>query len=155
MSVKEKILNSQRRILDRLIEWEESAAKLYGRYARRFPEQAEVWLGLAREEAEHAAALRAFHVLLDHGFLLEGIGGFDSSIVDQEIATARTALERADKPSLQLADAIATARAIETSVIETQFYDVVSCKAPEFEAIAEMIVGGSDRHLEKLRSLSA
>ena len=39
MSISDKLIAAQLRIVDRLIEWEELVGELYKRYAVRFPEQ--------------------------------------------------------------------------------------------------------------------
>jgi len=155
VSFQEKIVAAQRGIVDKLIEWEELISDLYTVYARRFPEQAELFEQMAVEEKEHAAALRGMHDLLDRGFLLENIGEFIGEHIDEDIAQVRRALKRAERPSVRLQDAVANARDIESSVIETQFYEVVSCGAPEFAVIAARLHGGTEGHLEKLRNLRA
>lgn len=50
MSISDKLIAAQLRIVDRLIEWEELVGELYKRYAVRFPEQGPAWRQLAREE---------------------------------------------------------------------------------------------------------
>ena len=153
MSFQERILAAQRRIVDRLVEWEELIGQLYAVYARRFREKRALFEEMASEEREHAAALREIRALLDEGHLLENIGEFNGARVDEEIALVRKALERAERPSVRLQDAVALAREIESSVIESQFYDVVRCPAPQFDALVERLRGGTQGHLERLRGL--
>jgi hypothetical protein len=155
MSISDKLSTAQRRIVDRLIEWEELVGDLYKRYAIRFPEQGPAWRQLAREEQTHAGALGAIRKMLDAGHHLEGIGEFDSEIIDQEVADVRRALKRAEHSELRLDEAVKTARQIESSIIESKFYDVVTCKAPGFDRIAERLRDDTMRHLEKLRGISA
>ena len=155
MSISDKLSTAQRRIVDRLIEWEELVGDLYKRYAIRFPEQGPAWRQLAREEQTHAGALGAIRKMLDAGHHLEGIGEFDSEIIDQEVADVRRALKRAEHSELRLDEAVKTARQIESSIIESKFYDVVTCKAPGFARIAERLRDDTMRHLEKLRGISA
>ncbi len=154
MAISDKIISAQRRIIDRLIEWEELVGELYSHYAVRFPEQGPAWRQLAREEKTHAGALGTIRKLLDSGHHLEGIGEFNGDIIDQEVAEVRRALKRADHSALTLGEAIKTARLIESSIIESKFYDVVSCSAPEFERIASMLRSDTMRHLEKLRGIT-
>ena len=153
MSISEKIASAQRRIIDRLIKWEELVGALYKRYAIRFPEQGPAWRQLAREEQTHAGALGAIRKMLDAGHHLEGVGEFDSDIIEQEVSEVRKALKRADHAELRLDEAVATARQIESSIIESKFYDVVTCSAPEFERIAARLRSDTERHLEKLRAI--
>ncbi len=153
MSISEKIASAQRRIIDRLIEWEELVGALYKRYAIRFPEEGPAWRQLAREEQTHAGALGAIRKMLDAGHHLEGVGEFDSDIIEQEVGEVRKALKRADHTELRLDEAVATARQIESSIIESKFYDVVTCSSPEFERIAARLRSDTVRHLEKLRAI--
>lgn len=153
MSVNNTIIKAQQRIVDRLVEWEELVGKLYLRYAERFPDQGPTWRQLAREEQTHAAALGAIRKMLDAGHLLENVGQFDGDIIEQEVDEVRAALQRAEHPNLQLHEAVATAREIEHSVIESQFYDTVTCSAPDFQRIAQRLRGDTQRHIDKLRSL--
>ncbi|MDX1594782.1 MAG: hypothetical protein R3298_11060 [Gammaproteobacteria bacterium] len=153
MAISDKIISAQRRIIDRLIEWEELVGELYKRYAVRFPEQGPQWRQLAREEQTHAGALGAIRRMLDAGHHLEGIGEFDSEIIEQEVNDVRRALKRSHHSQLRLDEAVKTARQIESSIIESKFYDVVTCDAPEFKRIAERLRSDTIRHLEKLRSI--
>lgn len=155
MSVSNTIVNAQRRIIDRLAEWEELAGSLYMAYADRFPEQGPTWRQLAREEQTHAAALGAIRKMLDAGHLLENVGQFDGDLIEQEVEEVRRALKRAGQPDLKLDEAVSTARAIENSVIESQFYNTVTCSAPEFERIAQRLRGDTHRHIDKLRSMES
>jgi hypothetical protein len=127
--------------------WEELVGDLYKRYAVRFPEQGPAWRQLAREEQTHAGALGAIRKMLDAGH-------FESEIIDQEVSDVRRALKRADHSELRLDEAVKTARHIESSIIESKFYDVVTCKAPDFERIAARLRDDTARHLEKLRRIS-
>jgi hypothetical protein len=154
MTISDKIITAQRRIIDRLIEWEELVGELYKRYALCFPEQGPVWRQLAREEQIHAGALGAIRRMLDAGHHLEGVGEFDGEIIDQEVNEVRRALKRASHSALQLKEAVETARRIETSIIESSFYDAVTCTAPDFARIAERLRGDTSRHLEKLRAIA-
>jgi len=153
MNVSEKIISAQRRILDRLIEWEDLVGQLYKRYALLFPEQGPTWRQLAREEQIHAGALGAIRKLLDAGHVLENIGQFDGDLIEHEVGDVRRALKRAQADNLDLREAIKTARQLESSIIESQFYDVVTCRAPEFERIAKRLRDDTTKHIEKLRAL--
>lgn len=153
MVISDKIITAQRRIIDHLIEWEELVGELYKRYAVRFPEQGPAWRQLAREEQTHAGALGAIRKMLDGGHHLEGVGEFDSEIIEQEVAEVRRALKRASHGELRLDEAVRTARTIESSIIESSFYDAVTCAAPEFEHIAQRLRSDTVRHLEKLRAI--
>ena len=153
MAISDKIISAQRRIIERLIEWEELVGALYKRYAVRFPEQGPAWRQLAREEQTHAGALGAIRKMLDAGHHLEGVGEFESEIIEQEVGEVRRALKRADHAELKLDEAVSTARLIESSIIESKFYDVVTCSAPEFERIAKRLRDDTVRHIEKLRAI--
>lgn len=149
------VIAAQRRILDRLIEWEGLISRLYTRYAERFPEHRELWLDMAAEEVGHAEALREIHALIGQGAVLENIGEFKEDLVEHEIVLIRAALERCDEPGLTITEAADVARSIETSIIESLFYDAIECCAPRFHEIAERLRTETEAHLDKLRSLFA
>ena len=78
---------------------------------------------------------------------------FDSELIEHEVGDVRRALKRSRDEDLGLREAIKTARQLESSIIESQFYDVVTCHAPEFERIARRLRDDTTKHIEKLRAL--
>jgi len=152
MDVKNKVIESQRKIIDELADCETQIGSIYRKYAVRFPEMKTLWLGLADAEKTHFDLLKTMHRILDKGSIFYNLGKFDDQTFVQIKSLIDESLKNADNPGLTSSDAISTAFKIETSVIDSHFYDVVSSDAPEFKIIAQRLSVDTKKHVETIRN---
>ncbi len=154
MNAKEKTITVQRDIIKRLIELELQISKLYETYAARFPVHSSLWLGLSKEEKKHAAFLKGVERnTLDQGYLLQNIGGFSTDLVKPTIEQVETEIANAEKLAYKSEDAINYAIKIESSLLDSHFYDKVTSDAPGYKAVANVLVTETRKHLDEIRQL--
>lgn len=148
--ISDTISKAQHQLLDRLIEWEETLATLYGLYAELFPQDGEFWSRLSAEEMMHAKILKPMHEVIDDGFLLKNIGAFRDELIRKEVAQVSEAILRARNCSITQKEAAGNALQFETSVIDSQFYAVVQCDSPIFSKVAQVHTKHGGKHLREV-----
>lgn len=154
MDNKEKAIAVQRDIIKKLTELELQISKLYETYAARFPVYSTLWLGLSKEEKKHAAFLKGIESnTLDQGYLLQNIGGYSTELVKPTIEQIETEIANADKLAYKIEDAINFAIKIESSLLDSHFYDKVTSDAPGYNAVAKVLVTETRKHLDEIRRL--
>ena len=152
MSIKDKVIESQRKIIDSLSDCEIHISSLYKRYAERFPETKTKWLDLADTEKTHSDLLKTMHRILNKGSIFYNLGKFDKETLQRVESLINESLKNADNPGLTFNEAISTAFKIETSVVDSHFYDVVKSDAPEFKLLAERLSADTREHVEVIRN---
>ena len=151
MDTKAKIIESQKRILDSLVDCETQVGKLYEMYAARFPSMKDQWLGLSGQEKVHANLLKTMHRFLDKGNTFYNLGKFDPAAIQPIVAIVLEAQAKVNDETLTSSEAISKALAIETSILDSHFYDVVTTEAPEFKIIAERLSADTKKHVDSIR----
>jgi hypothetical protein len=151
MDAKSTVIRSQRKIIDELAGCEARIGLLYEQYATRFPDMEPHWRGLAEDEMTHSALLKTMHRILDKGSLFFDLGKFSSGALPAINALLDRAMERAKTRSFAPDEALSTAFEIETSLIDSHFYDVVTSDAPEFRIIAARLSKDTKEHAASIR----
>lgn len=151
MDIKDKVVESQRKIIDALAACELHIGSLYEKYASLFPGMEAQWRGLAAAEKTHADLLKTLHRILDKGRLFFNIGKFDDRTLQPVVSLVETSLKKADTPGFTADEAVATALQIEASILDAHFYDLVSSDAPEFKIIAERLSSDTRKHVAAIR----
>ena len=152
MDVKTKVLESQRKIIDSLAGCELHIGLLYEKYASLFPAMNKSWLGLADAEKTHSNLLKTMHHILDKGSIFHNLGKFNDEVIQSMIDLLDESLKKVNDPNFTSSDAINTALKIESSIMDSHFYDVVSSDAPEFKIIAERLSSDTKKHVQAVRS---
>ena len=128
-------------------------AELYHHYGERFPYSKQLWKGLEREEQLHAKALEGLHDVIDQGYHLHNIGQFIAGQVEEEIAAVEDAIKTAKEDDPTEYSAIMTAMSIEGSLLDTKFYQTVTCDAPAYQRVAEIMLRETQRHVERIEKI--
>ncbi len=150
MDIKEKVIESQRKIIDDLAECEVHVGMLYDKYAAIFPAMKTEWSGLATAEKTHADMLKSMHRILDKKSLFFNLGKFGKEATSQLLDFINEAIKSADKPGFTMQDAVNAALKIETSIIDAHFYDIVTSDAPEFKIIADRLTADTKKHIKAI-----
>ncbi len=151
MDVKNKIIQSQKKIMDALVECESHIGQLYEKYAERFPEMRVQWSELACAEKVHANLLQTMHRILEKGSIFRNLGKFSDQAIQPMLELIEDSLKKADSPDLTQKEAVAIALKIESSLLDSHFYDVVASDAPEFKIIAERLSADTRKHVDLIR----
>lgn len=146
MGVKDKIIEAQRKVIDRLAQFEALIADLYDAYGAALPEMVDFWRALSHEERIHAERLRSLHSLLDKGKLFYNLTSFDMATIDALIKEIQAEIIVANRKTVTRSQALTTALSIEKSIVEGKFYANVKSDATEFSVIADHLAKSTERH---------
>lgn len=152
MDIKVKVINAQRKIIDSLAACEIRIGALYEKYAALFPEMNAKWLSLADTERVHSDLLKTLHRILDKGNTFYNLGRFTEQAIQPMVSLIDNSHKDADRMKLSSIEAITTALQIESSILNSHFYDVVASDAPEFRIIAARLAADTKQHADDIRS---
>ena len=152
MDVKRKVVESQKKIIGALAQCETRIGSLYEKYASCFPAMKTMWLSLAAAEKTHADMLRTMNRILDKGNIFYNLGKFSDEAIQPIVTLVDDALKKTGHSGLTFSEAISTALRIETSIVDSHFYDVVASDAPEFRIIAERLSADTKTHVDTIRN---
>lgn len=151
MDTKDKIINAQKEILDKLAICEEAIATLYATYSRTIPEMNDFWLDLSKKETAHARLLKTMHKQLDAGNIFQNIGRFSLASLNDFLTKITAANNLAENNKVTSLHAIETALSIETSVLDAHFYDIVKSDSAEFKVIADRLSSDTHDHAKSVQ----
>ncbi|HNT36579.1 MAG TPA: hypothetical protein PKH07_16450 [bacterium] len=138
-------------VLSRLSELELALSDLYLECARIWPERAELWDCLGREEIEHAKYLAKIEEIVreqPQSFVVHR--PFALSAIETFHAAIKRRLEQVRIRGLSLRDILAIARDFESSIIEMRFVDYLQFKDAQNNALAKAIEAQTQQHRKKL-----
>ena len=149
--MKDRIIQAQRQILNDLAAHELMISELYDMYAAMHPQSSSLWSALAEEERTHSSMLTALNKLLDNGSLFWNLGEFASTNVAEQLAVIHTALNWARGMKQSESECLKTALQIESSLLESRFYSVVTSEAKEFTYACQALSRATEKHLQQLK----
>lgn len=152
MDIKQHIREAQGKIIDNLIACESLIAELYTEYSKTDPELASFWHALALEETGHAHQLKTLIKFLDKGTLFQEIGRFDAASIAPVVALAKNELEATRQTPPSRSHALSVALKLETTLIDSHFYETVHADSPEYQAIARHLGAATQKHVEMVRN---
>ncbi|MEI8138357.1 MAG: hypothetical protein WCI03_00660 [bacterium] len=152
MDIKHHIREAQRKIINNLITCELLIADLYSEFGRTNQEMSEFWQDLALEEKEHAAQLTSVVHLQGKGLIFQDIGRFDTVAMAPLMDMVKKELESARLTPPSPIHALSVALDVETSLIDSHFYEIVKADSPEYQAIARELGADTKQHVEKVRA---
>ena len=129
-----------------MIELEEAIAALYEWYATFCPWEPEFWRQTAREERDHATTLKGLHRFLDQGILFQNIGRFDVALMQAMIEEVRGLVGK----RCPMAAALNAAVKIESSLLDSRFYEVVTSDSRDFQLVAEFLSESTRAHAQSI-----
>ena len=133
-------------VLDLLAAHELAIKRLYEARARCFPEQAELWSGIAAEEQRHAdwlAALRSETSPAGRSWLT---GRFKPQAIRLSTTYVEERADAASKSRLDLRTALSVSRDIEDALLERLFSGVDAPAPPETRTVLQDLAAETDRH---------
>ena len=141
-------------IVDMLARNEELIAELYSFYAGKFPEQHDFWAQLADDEMDHRNSIRAYSASKgsDDYFTEER---FDRTILSTSLKYMREKIEEAEDEQFSHDDALAIALAIETNIIERNFFKIFDDDPEAVKETLEKLSNDTGRHADVVRQAIA
>lgn len=151
MDVKQRIRDAQGVIINNLVTCESLISELYEEYGRSDPELSRFWQRLAAEEQGHANQLKSLLPLLDKGVVFKEIGRFDSASIAPISDLITRAVETVRRSPLSRYEALSVALQIESSLIDSHFYDLVHSDSSEYQTIANLLRAATQNHVNLVR----
>lgn len=152
MNVRDSVARAQKDILGKVIERELQVARLYDGFSESFPELSELWSSLAKEERGHASILKKMETYIDDGHFLWNLGRLREEVFQDEDQLVLDIQRDFDQGKLNPSNALMAAVRIENSLLDSKFYDVVSCDLPEFKETAERLRYSEEQHMNRLKT---
>lgn len=151
----EKALQAQDRILEALIICESTIGELYETYMKCQPRMVDFWGGLAEEERIHAKLLETVRADLKDGVLMRGLDHFNQEQVQGRIDFVRQNIETALENPPTEQHAVAVALAIESSIIDSKFFEFAKSDGSAFQVAAHKLVHETHDHIKMVQSAKA
>jgi hypothetical protein len=151
MDTLKKIVEAQDLLLKALAGCEATVAELYGNYATRFPEMGDFWNGLAEEEHKHAALLEEVRDELRQGVIMRGLDHFEPKQVRALVDYVRARVDEVQQGKTTKSQAVAIALSIESSIIDSRFFDFAQSNGSAFQNVAERLSHDTKEHIKMVQ----
>ncbi|MCK5811368.1 MAG: hypothetical protein KAG94_00580 [Clostridiales bacterium] len=141
------------KIIELLIEYEMTISKLYDVCAKNFPELEFFFRELSNEEIIHASIIKGVSDKIDNKTIFLNEKRFHPRPVEISIEYAQNITKRIAEGDLDLIGALSLAYDIESSVIESQYYQVFAGKSAEFNRYLKQVRDESSGHRKRIRDM--
>lgn len=136
-------------ILDLMRQQELAISDLYSEYALKFPKNAGFWRSLSEEEAQHARWVEGVSSLIAGGqasfsdlLPVEAIEGF--------VGRVREETRHARRGGLTPMEALTTARDIESSILESTFFEKLKGTDPDLVDLRKRLIEATKVHRKRI-----
>jgi rubrerythrin len=140
-------------ILAKLASNEESAAKLYQKYADAFPTLREFWRGLASEEIYHASCIRSLKKQVEALSAFVDEDRFNPTAIQTFTDYLGRELSRLDEQEIPLIEALSITFYIEQSLIESKFFEVFKTDSAEVRSTLTKIRDQTAAHRNRVKEI--
>lgn len=148
MSAIDQVIQSQDRILQKLALCEKTIGELYERYGNCHPDMADFWRNLATEEQTHGDLLEQVRADLKEGELMRGLGHFKEQTIQDRIRFVREKITEAQQEPPSKERAVAIALSIESSIIDSRFFEFAKSNGSEFQKAAHQLIHDTREHVK-------
>lgn len=139
------------REIDLLKEHEKLIGRLYASYAHRFPQDRDFWLGLSKEEQEHAGWIEFLQERMEQEPAILIVNRFPIAAISHSIDYVNKLIDQADRVGLTPIKALSAALDIERGLLENRYFEVFASDSAEVRRILELLAQGIAAHLERVR----
>jgi len=141
---------AQLEVLGLMAAHESAACDLYRALAARFPEEAELFLGLAEEEVEHARKIGRFADQVRAGTLRIDPLRFPPTEVLESLERLRGRAAQLERADVSLAEVLAITVDVENEILERSYFEVVEADGPELAELLRTLDTETQTHRERL-----
>jgi hypothetical protein len=138
------------RQVDLLQAHERAMGRLYAAYAHRFPQDRDFWLGLSREEEEHAHWIESLQARMEQEPSILVVNRFPVEVIHHSINYINNLTDRADRADLTPIKALSAALDIERALLENRYFEVFAGDSAEVRHILQSLAQGAAAHLERV-----
>jgi rubrerythrin len=136
-----------------LREHEKAIGRLYAAYAHRFPRDREFWLGLAREEQQHAQWVESLQARVEEDPSSLAVDRFPTGTIELSLAYVNRLTENAGDPHLTRANALSIALDLERALLEHRYFEVFAGNDPQIQRTLQLLRQCTQTHLQKVQHL--
>lgn len=129
-------------------------AQLYTLFAGQFPEHAELWRDLAREEKKHAIWLKQLYGAGEKGFILFDEGKIRISTMHIYIEHLEQTIARAGKRELTLAQAVAFTLDYERALMEKNVFTHFDSSSEKARGVLDRLALETESHIKEIQAIS-
>ncbi len=133
-----------------LAEHEEAMSALYSAYAKEYPEVADLWTSLARDEHGHGALLRSLAEKADDLTAFVDNRQYDLVEVQADTTRLRNLAHLTPVAGFPLQEAFRVAIKLEDTLIESQIFVVYDDDPPEVTAVVDTLRAQTEKHQQRL-----
>jgi hypothetical protein len=133
--------------MDVMVQYELLLDELYRKCAGAWPQDADFWLGIARQEVHHAENIKAMQEIIKRkpsyfevGKPLNPIG------VNTAISGLKNNIKRLEAGEYSYEQMLITARDIEQSVLEAHYAEIVKTTDVEYQSLMQSIITETHEH---------
>ncbi len=141
------------KIVDLLIKYELEMAKLYAVCAKSFPELESFWKELSLEEIKHASNIRELMKEADNKKMSLNESRFNIRPLEISIEHAIDITRRVNEKDLDLLGILSLAYDIESSLIESKYYEIFADKSRNFNNRLKQVRDESRGHARRIREM--
>jgi rubrerythrin len=141
---------TQLEVLGLMAAHESAVCDLYRALAARFPEQVELFAGLAEEEVEHARKIGGFADQVRAGAIQVDPERFPPADVLDSLDRLQARAAQLDRGDVSLAEVLAAAVDLEEELLERSYFEVVEADTPELVELLRTLDTETRTHREKL-----
>lgn len=141
----------QEKILSLLHEHETLLMELYLIFAEQFPELRDLWLLLAKDEKNHADAIKKCVSLVNEGKCIFNEGKIRTYTVNTSIKHIKEITKKTKNEELTLISALSHTRDIETAAIEKNFFKAFISNDNETKFFLKGLGAEVNDHLQRVQ----
>jgi len=143
----------QKKIIDSMVKQEKLLFKLYTLFAAQFPQHAQLWNELAKEESKHASWLTQLHEAADKGVVLFEEGRIKTYTMTSFIEYLEQIIAKAENNELTLAHAVASALDLERSLLEKNVFSHFEGMADKARSVLKQLAKETENHVGTVQRL--
>jgi hypothetical protein len=140
------------RTVDALVQVEKTVGEFYGNCSECFPDDADFWSKLAREEFLHSDVLTKLHALIirkPHRF--QPGKPFPLAALRTFISQIHSDREKLIAGTMTMYDALVAAYHIERTIIEYKYLEVIKTEKPEYREALATLEAATEKHRGKIK----
>ncbi len=125
---------------------EQAIGRLYTTYAERFPEQAEFWSRLSREEEQHAKWVETLEEQMRDDPTSLVTNRFPREAIEHSIAFVEKLIVKAGRPDITPINAISAALNLEQGLLENKYFEVFETDKAEMKRVLRLLENEARSH---------
>ena len=137
-------------LLEKLMENEIAMSRLYHLFSVSFPEAADFWKQMSREEEEHSKWIGEGLDMLRKGQIRRGTTTLTSQAVDIVIKHVDSICEKCRRGEIPILSAYTTAYDLENSLLEKKFFSVFALDLPPHKEVRDKLFHATQAHRERI-----